>query len=184
MSAARSSYTRTAWFYGATSFESGKNNVFSELDEKIHTRKRQQMAAGVIPSFLHLVWPTLTMILQYSGKDNPSLEPSIDNRVQELLSLIRNKYLSSNKSFKPMDLARKVQYFTLDVISDIGFGTPFGNIAADEDLNKYIMSSEQGLQFMTATVALGINKLLKHPLLVKVLGPSEKDRYGFGKLIA
>ncbi|OCL04146.1 cytochrome P450 [Glonium stellatum] len=166
MSAARSPYTRAAWFYGALSFEPGKDHVFSELDEKRHARKRQQMAAG------------------YSGKDNPSLEPSIDNRVQELLDLIRTKYLSSNKSFKPMDLARKIQYFTLDVISDIGFGTPFGNLAADEDVNKYIQSNEQGLRVMVAIFAFGITKLSKLPPLAQLLGPSEKDGYGFGKMIA
>lgn len=47
MSAVRSPYTRTKWFYRATRWEPGKDHTFSELDETKHQRKRQQMAQGV-----------------------------------------------------------------------------------------------------------------------------------------
>jgi hypothetical protein len=47
MSAVRSPYTRSAWFYGASRVEPGKDHVFSQVDEAKHTKRRQQMAAGV-----------------------------------------------------------------------------------------------------------------------------------------
>jgi cytochrome P450 len=77
--------------------EVGKDHAFSQLDEAKHTKRRQQMASG------------------YSGKENLSLEPDIDEHVQQLLKLIRSKYLSTATRCKPMDLASKIQYFTLDV---------------------------------------------------------------------
>lgn len=166
MNAVRSQYTRTYWFNASTRFEPGKDHVFSQLDEEKHTKRRQQMAAG------------------YSGKENLSLESDIDGRVHELLDLIRSKYISTTAVSKPMDLARKAQYFTLDVISTIGFGQAFGDLKADADLNDYIKSGEQGLSIVTTSAALGLTKYLQWPPIARLLGPSEKDSSGFGRMMS
>lgn len=47
MSAVRSPYTRSEWFYRATRSRPDKDHVFSELDEKRHAKLRQRMGAGV-----------------------------------------------------------------------------------------------------------------------------------------
>ncbi|KAH6637940.1 putative cytochrome P450 monooxygenase [Boeremia exigua] len=165
MNAVRSQYTRSYWFNAATRVVPGKDHLFSELDEGKHTKRRQQMAAG------------------YSGKENSSLEPDIDGQLQELLHLIRSKYISTPAVSKPMDLARKVQYFTLDVISTIGFGEAFGDLKADADLNEYIESGEQGLFIVAVSTALGLTKYMQWPPIARLLGPSEKDKSGFGRMI-
>ena len=121
--------------------------------------------------------------LQYSGKENLALESDIDARVQELLSLIRTKYLSTLVRSVPMDLGRKIQYFTLDVISTIGFGQPFGDLKADADLNDYIKSGEEGLTIVTISAALGLTPYLQWPPIARFLGPSEKDKSGFGRMM-
>lgn len=166
MNAVRSQYTRSYWFNAATRFEAGKDHVFSQLDEEKHTKRRQQMAAG------------------YSGKENWSLESDIDGRLQELLHLIRSKYISTAAGSKPMDLARKAQYFTLDVISTIGFGQAFGDLEADADLNDYIKSGEQGLSIVAVSAALGLTKYMQWPPIARLLGPSEKNKSGFGKMMS
>jgi cytochrome P450 len=166
MNAARSPYTRASWFNAATRIEPGKDHVFSQIHEEKHTKRRAQMAAG------------------YSGKENEALESDIDKRLQELLELIRSKYLSMATQYKPMDLGRKIQYFTLDVISTIGFGQPFGDIKADSDLNDYIKSGEEGLTVVTLSIALGLTPYLQWPPIARLLGPSEKDKSGFGKMLA
>lgn len=117
INAVRSPYTRSLWFNAATRVEPGKDHVFSELNEEKHTKRRAQMTAG------------------YSGKENRALESDIDHRLEEFQELIRTRYLSTDTQHKPMDLGRKTQYFTLDVISTIGFEQPFGDIKADADLN-------------------------------------------------
>jgi hypothetical protein len=48
-----------------------------------------------------------------------------------------------------VDLGRKIQYFTFDVISTMGFGQAFGNVRADADLNDYINFGEEGLTIVT-----------------------------------
>jgi cytochrome P450 len=83
-----------------------------------------------------------------------------------------------------MDLARKIQFFTLDVISSIGFGQPFGDLTSDSDIDSYIHSGEQAFGFLTFATATGLISLLHWSWLARLLGPSEKDKTGFGKMMA
>lgn len=46
MSSARSGYTRADWYSGQK-LEVDQDNLFSTLDEKIHTKRRALMAPGV-----------------------------------------------------------------------------------------------------------------------------------------
>ncbi|RYP05775.1 hypothetical protein DL764_003592 [Monosporascus ibericus] len=165
MSAVRSPYSRGAWYNRATRFQPGKDHTFSELDEEKHKQRRQQIAHG------------------YSGKENLALESSIDKHVDELVQLIRSKYLSTDAQSKPMDFARKIQYFTLDVISNVGFGEPFGNLRSDQDVNEYAKAGEIGLRVTTVGLALGLTWFLQLPLVARILGPSENDVVGFGRMI-
>lgn len=94
------------------------------------------------------------------------------------------KYLSTDTEYRPVDFSSKAQYFTLDVITDIAFGKPFGNLAADEDLYHYIEYMEQGGK---VAIPMGvfpfIFKILQSRLL-KSLRPSTKDATGLGKLMS
>jgi cytochrome P450 len=112
------------------------------------------------------------------------LEPSIDTHVKELVHLIQSKYASpatSTKITKPMDLASKIQYFTVDVISDVGLGRPFGDLKADKDVHGYIKSSEGGLRAGNTAFGLGTSWLRDLPIIGPALNPSERDASGFGK---
>jgi len=164
MNAVRSPYTRTAWYNSAVRMEVGKDHVFSQLHEAQHTKRRQQMASG------------------YSGKENWSLESDMDEHIHQLLDLIRSKYLSTATRHEPVDLASKIQYLTLDVISKIGFGKAFGDIKADADLDDYISAGRVGLAIMVFTGALGLTPYLHWPPIARMLGPSDKDKSGYGKM--
>ncbi|PKS13167.1 hypothetical protein jhhlp_000511 [Lomentospora prolificans] len=166
MNSIRSPYTRADYYYLATRFQAGQNHVFSELDEDKHRRRRQQLAAG------------------YSGKDNTGLEAAIDTHITELVDLIRSKYLSTESGSKPMDFARKIQYLTLDVISHIGFGEPFGDLRTDSDVDTFVESGEIGLIVNAVSIALNLTKFMHNPIVFKLIGPSEKDKVGLGKLVA
>ena len=113
-----------------------------------------------------------------------ALEGSIDAQVEELVQLIRSRYLSTEHCAKTMDFAKKIQYFTLDVISAVGFGEPFGHLRADADVNEYVKAGEIGLAVTSAGLALGLTWFLQLPLVARALGPSETDVVGFGRMIA
>lgn len=123
-------------------------------------------------------------MVQYSGRENLDLEKSVDERLTELLHLIRSKYLSSESYIVPMDLAKKVQYFTLDVISSVGLGKTFGMLQSDTDIDNYLQSSEEGLAIGNTALALGFSWLTQAPLIARFIAPSPRDNNGFGKMMA
>ena len=104
--------------------------------------------------------------------------------VKELIQLIRSKYATSDGVSRPMDLASKMQYLALDVISDVGLGHSFGDLIADADVNDYIKSSEEGLLIATVSFGLGISWIREVPWLGKLVSPSEGDEKGYGKMMA
>lgn len=83
-----------------------------------------------------------------------------------------------------MDLAPKIQYLTLDVISEVGLGKPFGDLEADQDVNNYLEASAEGLRIGCMVWGLGTGWLTNLPIIGPALTPSEKDTTGFGKMMA
>lgn len=90
------------------------------------------------------------------------MEEDVDKQLLNLIDLIERKYLSVDSVVKPFDLARTVQYFTIDVISDLAFGKAFGDLAKDEDVHGYIRALEDSLSVVLA--------LTLWPKLIRVVG--------------
>jgi hypothetical protein len=104
--------------------------------------------------------------------------------VCSLVDLLRRKYISTVDSFKPVDMARKIGFFTMDVITDLAFAKSFGNLKNDKDMHDYIQSTEAmvpiGLR-MTAIPAF--RALFQTEWISKALFPSDTSEIGIGKLI-
>ncbi|KUJ15933.1 cytochrome P450 [Mollisia scopiformis] len=164
MMAVRSPYTRGPW-YDAMRLDPARNNLLSLRDEEAHTNLRNKMAAG------------------YSGKENSSMEGTIDKQIQNLINLIERKYLSTNKKSEPMDLGQKGQFFTLDVISDLAFGKALGFLDKDEDVFEYIKITEQYIPAMLVMANIPWLARLTHTRLFRSLLPNEADKLGFGAFI-
>lgn len=155
----RTNYQRSEWYTGMR-FDPTKDNVFSTRDDAAHTKLRAKMAAG------------------YSGKDLPSLEPTIDAQILVFISLLKS-YITTSR---PFDFAPKAQYFTLDTISSLSYSTPFGFLAADQDLYSYLSTTALRLPIlMLTTVYPLLVTALSSPIL-KPLLPSDKDLLGFGRI--
>jgi hypothetical protein len=120
---------------------------------------------------------------KYAGKANDNLEKTIDENVLALVKLIDEKYVSATEHFKPIDIGRKAQYFTIDVLTSLAFGKAFGDIETDSDNHKYIETVEEAGGAITLVFVLPwISKLFKFPFL-RALLPSEADTIGFGKVM-
>lgn len=99
------------------------------------------------------------------------------------MKLIETKYLSSETAFCPIDFARKAQFLTLDVISAIAFGNPFGYLTKDEDLYDYVKTTEETLPVIILVgVIPSLMKLLQSPIM-KLFMPSHKDKIGLGRIM-
>lgn len=74
-------------------------------------------------------------------------------------------------------------YFTLDVISSVAFGVPFGFIANDDDPFGYIENLQQ---MLPAIILFGVftelTKLMRLPVLAPLL-PKTTDKRGLGKVM-
>ena len=121
---------------------------------------------------------------QYSGRENLDLEPAVDAQVEKFVALIRQKYLSTEDHIQPMDLAKKMQFFTLDVISAVGLGKTFGMLSADRDIDSYIESSEAGLRAGAIALACGFAWIVQLPWIGAFIAPSPTKTDGFGKMMA
>lgn len=82
-----------------------------------------------------------------------------------------------------MDFGQKAQFFTLDVISSVAYGFPFGFPDTDTDVYQYIELSEKVVPAaMVVTVYPWLNNILTSSLMKSVL-PSATDQIGFGKIL-
>lgn len=85
--------------------------------------------------------------------------------------------------FKPADMAEKLQFLTLDIISEIAFGEAFGSLESDSDISSYMKTAEG---MMPLIILLGTWPALAKVFFWKPLRPllpKETDTVGMGKLM-
>lgn len=158
----RTKYSRSSWYDGMR-LDPTKDNVLSQRNDDLHASTRSKMAAG------------------YSGKEVDNIESTVDENVQRLVDMLETNYISKGK---PFDFGHKAQYFTLDVISALAFGEPFGDIETDSDIYGYIRAMEESMPtIIVTTVMPWIMKLLQMPIFKGML-PSDKDPVGVGRTMA
>ncbi|KAK1831030.1 cytochrome P450 [Podospora conica] len=157
-------WKRADWYYQSARMEYQTDNIFTQTDNKLHDARRKAIAVG------------------YSGRDNPALESTIDARILEFLALLR-AHASTDALVRPVNLAKKVQYLTLDIISTAGYGRCLGMLAADADTHGYVRALEEGLFIGNLFMALGLSWLTQAPVIGPHLGPSPGDKTGFGALM-
>ena len=162
----RSGYVKSD-YYKAFRFDADLENLLSQTDPALNIAMRKKMTAG------------------YSGKENPYLEPDIDRVLQSLFVLLKDKYISHKPSFRPLDLARTMQYLTLDIISTLSLGEPLGYVSKDEDLYEYIKTMTDNFPAMNIMSAVpALSRIMRIPAFQRAVAPSVKDRIGMGRIKA
>jgi hypothetical protein len=165
MSAPRSSYRRSKWF-NAMRLNPGVDNVLSTRDEKRHDELRKRMTAG------------------YSGKENVMLEKDIDDCILDLSHLIASKYLSGGGQFKLMDLARKIQFLTSDIMSKLSVDAKFYDLRDDTDNLGYIHEVETSFPFMFCfSVIPKFVEFLTNIGIMDLMAPKADSKIGFGTVL-
>ncbi|KAL0935691.1 cytochrome p450 [Colletotrichum truncatum] len=166
ISGVRSLYTKGD-FYATGRITPGVDNVVSMRDEEAHKAMRARMAPA------------------YAAKENEgfSFESGIDRQLMNFIRLIDQHYVSTDSEFRPLDLAEKTQFFALDAIGDISFGDPFGFLAEDRDLFRYIEINESSLPVLNVVSVLPWLGRLVHKWPFRLMMPKENDQVGFGRLM-
>lgn len=166
MNTVRNGYARSQW-YDSFRLDPYVHNMFSSRDLSYHDDVKARTSFG------------------YSGREVPNLEDDIDEQVSRIKQLIKDKHLSEPGSTKPMDFTLIAQLFTLDSLSKIAYGTPFGFIDANKDLNGFIRKARATFPFVTLCSMVPLmNKFFFSTFWLSIAGPKVTDDEGFGVLMA
>lgn len=111
----------------------------------------------------------------------PTLEADVDGRVRELVDLIRRDYVEKSQMF---DFARLASFYTLDTLTQIGFGKAVGFLKENDDCFDYFKKTIDFFPIieMSCNFPL-VRSILHNPILQRLAGPKPADRVGMGKLI-
>jgi hypothetical protein len=112
------------------------------------------------------------------------MEARIDSKVLDFIALVRRKFLTVGTDIKPMDLAEKASFLTMDIISDLAFGRTWGCLEQDKDIDEWFRSIEVYLPVVaTLSTIPFFASFFAISFVAKLVMPSEKDAAGPGRLL-
>lgn len=122
-------------------------------------------------------------VSQYTTKQNQQLEQKITDGIHSFVRYIETRITSEDHSCV-VDFSKVAQYYTLDVVTDIAFGKPFGYLAKDEDLHDYHATfAEQAPMISVINSMPSVSRFLNQGWAKKLWAPTSKDKKGVGKLM-
>ena len=96
--------------------------------------------------------------------------------------MIRRKYLTVGAHVKRLDFAELAQYLTLDVVTFLSLGQPFGFVSEDTDKYEYVKSMEDNFPILNFfSIVPGLSDIMRIPTVQNSLIPTTKDKTGLGK---
>jgi hypothetical protein len=120
----------------------------------------------------------------YSGRDKIDFEVGVDGQIVHFIDVLRERFLSKGREVKQVDFAHFIRYFTLDVITTLGYGKAFGFMDAEGDLYGYTQSIENILGLVaTAGDVPALRRIFISPFLSRLVAPKHTDPKGIGKVI-
>lgn len=120
---------------------------------------------------------------QWGGQGLEVMESRVDSQVRSFLSLIRRKYTSTGDELRPMEFGHRAQFFTLDVVTSVTFGKPWGFLERDGDVESYLEVSESITPMFGVLGSLPWLVHVMHSWPLRRFLPSDGDRVGFGRLM-
>ncbi|KAK1752595.1 cytochrome P450 [Echria macrotheca] len=165
ISGARSTYGRDAWWTGVR-IDPRQDNMLTTMDVAAHDRLKAQTAAG------------------YGGRDGVDIERGLDVQIGKLKALIRRHYLSTPTQTRAADLVWIIRFFTLDAITALAYGEPFGYLDANEDLFGFNRQVQEMTKPMAVMIDTPVLRTLMNSPLGPLFAPKVTDKAGMGRLIA
>ncbi|KAK7927262.1 hypothetical protein PG985_004260 [Apiospora marii] len=167
LNGARSLAPRDTW-YSPTKLDPGQAATFSSLEIGPHDRLKAKAAAG------------------YSGRDGGvDFEASVDRVTGRLLDAVRSRYLSrGGDDLVEVDFAHLIRYFTLDLITDVGYGQSFGFLDGKDDEYRYTEGVEQFEVLVPMLAEIPpLRHLLDSPFIASLVAPSPDGKRGIGRVL-
>jgi hypothetical protein len=140
-----------------------QESLFNMKEHKVHAHYRK-IAAG-----------------PYSFSNVRKMEPLIDHRVREWLAKLTLRFAETGQNF---DFAPWAVYMAYDIISEVGFGAPFGFVESESDVGGLIQGFHDGLlPFGVMARLWPFTNFVKKTPLGKYLIAKPEDDSGIGMLM-
>ncbi|KAH4074020.1 hypothetical protein HBH70_113370 [Parastagonospora nodorum] len=140
-----------------------QESLFNMKEHKIHAHYRK-IAAG-----------------PYAFSNVKKMEPLIDHRISEWLAKLTSRFAETGEEF---DFAPWAVYMAYDIISEVGFGAPFGFVESGSDVGGLIQGFHDGLvPFGLMARLWPFTNFIKKTPLGKYLIAKPEDDSGIGMLM-
>ncbi|RHZ55722.1 hypothetical protein CDV55_103060 [Aspergillus turcosus] len=117
----------------------------------------------------------------YSFTNVKKMEPLIDIRIQEWIDKLDEKFAQTGETF---DFSWWAVYMAYDIISEIGFGAPFGFVKQAQDVGGLIQGFHDGLPAFGLLARLHpFTSWMKTTFMKKYLVATPQDDSGIGVLM-
>ncbi|KAF4455210.1 cytochrome P450 oxidoreductase [Fusarium albosuccineum] len=117
----------------------------------------------------------------YSFSNIKKMEPLIDLNIQAWINKLQEKFASTQE---PFDFAPWAVYMAYDVISEVGFGAPFGFIKEGKDVGNLITGFHEGVTFYGLMARLyPFTNWIKSTFIGKYIVASPEQDSGIGRLM-
>lgn len=160
----RSNYGRGDW-YGSIQFDPYGHSVLSEPDTARHDKLKAKLAAG------------------YAGKGAVNLEAKVDSQIAVLVNLLKSKYLVRGKPHV-VDFSRLIRFFQVDIVTLVGSGEPWGDLATETDQFDFISIADSFVPFLHCFMMIPtLRDFFSSEFFLKLAGPKHTDQKGMGRFL-
>ncbi|KAJ4408903.1 hypothetical protein N0V82_009592 [Gnomoniopsis sp. IMI 355080] len=160
ISSARSAYDRADW-YDSVQFHPEGDSVFSEINTARHDKRKAKLFAG------------------FSGKGSQNHEADVDTQIAAFVDYIKGK-VRDGKGDK-VNFSKIARWFQLDLITLIGLGEAWGDLADETDHFDFLKSMDMATAFIhsIANVPL-LGRIVFSRLFQYLAAPRVTDKSGMG----
>ncbi|KAI2621830.1 cytochrome P450 [Hypoxylon sp. NC1633] len=160
----RSTYGRGDW-YRSIKFDPYGHTVLSESDTAKHDKRKAQIAGG------------------YAGKGNVNLEGKVDSQIAILVDTLKTKYLNSESS-RVVDFGRLIRFFQVDIVTLVGMGEPWGDLAEETDHFDFISITDGFVPFLHSFMMIPMFRdFFASKFFLSLAGPKATDEKGMGRFL-
>lgn len=160
ISSARSSYNRGGWYSGVKFHPEG-DSVFSEMSTSQHDKRKAKLVPG------------------FSGRGSLSHEADVNTQIAHFVEYIKGK-VRSGKGDK-LDFSKIIRWFQLDLITLVGMGEAWGDLADETDHFDFLRSMDIATAFVhSVSMFPFLRNIVFSRLFIYLAAPRLTDQKGLG----
>ncbi|KAK2604018.1 hypothetical protein N8I77_006979 [Diaporthe amygdali] len=163
MNSARSSYSRGGW-YDSMKFHPEGDSVLSEMSTMLHDRRKANLVSG------------------FAGKGSIDLESDVDSQIAALVKYIRTKAVDGQGD--RLGFSKIIRWFQLDLISLVGLGKAWGDLADETDHFDFLGSMDRAIPLIhSISLVPFMRNIIFSKLFLYLAAPKVTDKEGMGRSI-